>query len=541
MAEPRPQIPYFKEFLPTPVCIVLSLFFAMVFQFNGGVFLPAATQMSSALGCIQEDVTMAAYASFIGMTVIFPILFRLKSRFTTRSIFMTVCPVLILCNLITMHTENIFLMICVCFVSGFFRMWGTFECFSNTRLSITPSGNFSVFYPVIYIIVLESIQLSGLVTMHINDWANWQYMHWFVIGMLMVVWICVMCLTQTIRLGKKIPLYGIDWIGLLLWTAMLFAIVFICIYGDFYDWLDSVQIRSCIVIAVVSLLININRMTSIRHPYIAPQVFRYKKFPVVLFLFLMLCLFLTTSSVLQNAFMTSILQYDTLNAISLNWCVFAGILAGAGIVFFRQAVLKKGYKLLISVGFTLIVMYQYYMYFLIYPDLNIESLYLPNFLKGIGHGVLYISLTIYVAKHIPFKHFFQSLCVLSFIRTSIATPLGAAILNRWMKHLQRDNWGLLSRDMDNLHEWMPDVSVIQLYNEVNTQTMLTSLKELFGWVCLLGTVFLVIVLSYRIWRDRHLAALKMLHSLPVKKRYRLSLIHISSPRDRQKSRMPSSA
>lgn len=410
MAEPRPQIPYFKEFLPTPVCIVLSLFFAMVFQFNGGVFLPAATQMSSALGCIQEDVTMAGYASFIGM--------------------------------------------------------------------------------------------------------------------LMVVWICVMCLTRAIRLGKKIPLYGIDWIGLLLWTVMLFAIVFICIYGDFYDWLDSVQIRSCIVIAVVSLLININRMTSIRHPYIDPQVFRYKKFPVVLFLFLMLCLFLTTSSVLQNAFMTSILQYDTLNAISLNWCVFAGILAGAGIVFFRQAVLKKGYKLLISVGFTLIVMYQYYMYFLlIYPDLNIESLYLPNFLKGIGHGVLYISLTIYVAKHIPFKHFFQSLCVLSFIRTSIAPPLGSAILNRWMKHLQCDNWGLLSRNMDNLHEWMPDVSLMQLYEEVNTQTMLTSLKELFGWICLLGTVFLVIVVSYRIWRDRHLAALKMLHSLPVKKRYRPSSIH----------------
>ena len=46
MTEPRPQIPYFKEFLPTPVCIGLSLFFAMVFQFNGGVFLPAATQMS---------------------------------------------------------------------------------------------------------------------------------------------------------------------------------------------------------------------------------------------------------------------------------------------------------------------------------------------------------------------------------------------------------------------------------------------------------------------------------------------------------------
>lgn len=72
MAEQRPRILYFKDFLPTSVCIGLSMFFAMVFQFNGGVFLPAATQMSSALGCIQEDVTMAGYASFIGMTMHLP-------------------------------------------------------------------------------------------------------------------------------------------------------------------------------------------------------------------------------------------------------------------------------------------------------------------------------------------------------------------------------------------------------------------------------------------------------------------------------------
>ena len=73
--EQRPRILYFKEFIPTSVCILLSLFFAMVFQFNGGVFLPTSVQMSSALGCLKEDVMMAGYASFIGMTVIFPILF----------------------------------------------------------------------------------------------------------------------------------------------------------------------------------------------------------------------------------------------------------------------------------------------------------------------------------------------------------------------------------------------------------------------------------------------------------------------------------
>ena len=185
-------------------------------------------QMSSELGYIKEDVSMAGYASFIGMTIIFPILFRLKFRFTTRSILLTVCPILIVCNLITMHTSNIALMIVVCFISGFFRMWGTFECFSNMRLTITPAGDFSTFYPVIYIIVLESIQLSGLVATHITDWANWRYMHWFVIAMVSVVWLCVFLFTRHFRPGKVVPLYNIDWLGAALWVAFLFSIVFIC-------------------------------------------------------------------------------------------------------------------------------------------------------------------------------------------------------------------------------------------------------------------------------------------------------------------------
>lgn len=201
------------------------------------------------------------------------------------------------------------------------------------------------------------------------------------------------------------PLYGIDWIGGILWGVVLFSIVFVCIYGEYYDWLDSPLIRSCIVVAVIAVMININRMTTCRHPYIDPHVFKYRHFPTILFLFLMLCLFLTTSSVLQEMFMRTVLKYDALNAVSINWCVFIGILAGAGVVFYRQVILRKGYKLLITVGFMLIVVYQYYMYFLIDPNLNIESFYIPNFLKGLGHGILYISLTIYVAKTVPFKHF----------------------------------------------------------------------------------------------------------------------------------------
>lgn len=258
------------------------------------------------------------------------------------------------------------------------------------------------------------------------------------------------------------------------------------------------MIRLSIVVAIVALLLNINRMAILKRPYISPQVFRYRHFPTVLFLFLMLCLFLTTSTVLQEMFMKSILRYDQLNAVSINWCVFIGILIGSATVFYRQAILGEGYKFLIYLGFLLLVVYQYCLYFLIHPNLNIESLYLPNFLRGIGYGILYVSLTIYVAKSVPFQHFFQGLCVLSFIRTSIATPLGTSILGRWMRYLQQDNLGLLSRNMDHVREWAPHISIQQLYGEVSMQATLLSLKELFGWICIVGTLFLLSLFAYRI-------------------------------------------
>ena len=66
--------------------------------------------------------------------------------------------------------------------------------------------------------------------------------------------------------------------------------------------------------------------------------------------------------------------------------------------------------------------------------------------------------------------------------------------------MQQDNIGLLSRKMDLVKEWMPDVSIQQLYAEVTRQTLLTSLKELFGAVCIVGTIFLFFLLSQKFWR-----------------------------------------
>ena len=112
------RIMMFRDFVPDRVRVFLCLFFAVTFQFSGGIYLASVSQMVGSLALMQEDIMMAGYASFVGTTVVFPILFRLKFRFTSRSIFLMVCPALIVCNLITMSTGSLPVLVGVCFIAG---------------------------------------------------------------------------------------------------------------------------------------------------------------------------------------------------------------------------------------------------------------------------------------------------------------------------------------------------------------------------------------------------------------------------------------
>ena len=164
------KIPAFKEWVPMWARVGIFLFCIMVFQCSGGIYLVSVNEMMGATSLMQEDILMAGYASFIGLTMAFPVLFRLKFRFPTRTILPAVAIGLIVCNLVTMQTRNLPLLAVTCFIAGFLRMWGTFECFSSIQLRITPTRDFAVFFPVIYLSIFGYIQLSGLTATYLTIW-----------------------------------------------------------------------------------------------------------------------------------------------------------------------------------------------------------------------------------------------------------------------------------------------------------------------------------------------------------------------------------
>lgn len=81
-----------------------------------------------------EDLMMLLYANLAGMAVWFPMLFRMKFRFTNQQLIVTSAVVIAVCNLIVIHTTCMPLLLVVCFIEGIAKLEATFEHMSNIQL-----------------------------------------------------------------------------------------------------------------------------------------------------------------------------------------------------------------------------------------------------------------------------------------------------------------------------------------------------------------------------------------------------------------------
>jgi hypothetical protein len=480
------SLAFMRDFVPGKLRPWLMILIAVVFQFSGGVYLAAVSEMSGALALKREDIMMAGYASMVSMALSFAIQFRLKFRFSPRTS-LTVCAVVIvLANLICLNTGNVVVLVLVSFVAGFFRMWGTFECNSSIQLWITPKRDMSIFFCYIFLMVNACIQLSGLTTVHIATWINWQYMHWFVIALLLGVIVFVLVGFRGDRSIKPLPLYGIDWLGGALWGITVLAVVFVGVYGEHYDWFDSPHIQTASLLAVVSLLLNISRALVIRHPYIDLSIWTYRPMWLTFVLYIVIDFLLAPQHVLEHIYMEGILEYDALHLISLNWIVLLGIVAGGVFTYYTFALRKWGYKRMLIFAMSCITTYLLVFYFHVDYNLPKEALYLPVFLRGVGYVVVAICFLTAMSGSVPFRIFFHAVTTQTLVSATLGGVIGNAFLGRILNVVVTKNTMLLSGELDSVHTTATGIPLPQLYGIVQRQAIIVSLKEIFGWLVLLA-------------------------------------------------------
>lgn len=492
------DIPDVPDFVPRRLKPWIFIFFVLIIQFSGGVYLAAASDMVGTTALMQEDILMAGYASLIGMAINFAVMFRIKFRFSNRTQLLAACIVLIAANFICASTDSVPVLVITCFVAGWFRMQATFACNSTIQLWLTPVRDMAIFFCYVYIVVDSVIQLSGIATIYTAFFSQWEYMQWIMSGLLALMMILVLILVKPVRTPMFIPLLGIDWIGAGLWAVFMTGFTFICVYGNFYDWWDSAEIHVAALVTVIALGINLYRASFLHHPYISFMAMKNRNVVRATVIYTVFFTLLATEHVFEHTYAAQVLGFDETNLIDQNWYVFAGIVTGCGFTYFTFALRKWRYKTMTAIGFALAIVYLAYFYFFLDYGVEKEMLFMPLFSRGAAAVIIsIIFLTSIVQSGLPFQVFPQALTINGFTGAVMSATFGPAVVGEFLRHVMAKNASLIGSVMTASNPDAARVPVDELYGMVQLQALVVSMKEIYGWLLMMALVaLLVILVSY---------------------------------------------
>ncbi len=235
-------------------------------------------------------------------------------------------------------------------------------------------------------------------------------MHWFVVGLMLVVITVQLLLTRPfcpMPPEKRVPLKGIDWPSACGWVLFFLLCAYILNYGDWLKWWQSDTIKLCTSGACLTLAWLMIRMKYHHSPYIEPQIVRYRYFRPIIFLVILFELIMSVEHVLENIYYEEVMNYSDLTYETLNQWSLIGAVAGCLFSLGWLKVAKWGHYRLIAVGMSFVCLYCMGFYFLVNPQIGYYQLVCPLIFRGFGYAVLCIAFMWSLHEVMSFQHFFS--------------------------------------------------------------------------------------------------------------------------------------
>lgn len=402
----------------------------------------------------------------------------------------------LVCNLVAPHVRLLPLLWAVCFVEGMCKIQGTFECMSTIQLWIMPQRDFTAFFPVLHIVILGCMQFSTIITTALMHHYHWVWMHFLVSALMAVDLLIVRLCTRHFRIVRKMPLYGIDWLGALLWVALLLQVAYLFDYGEWYDWWYSPVMRRLAVTSVATLALCLWRMNTIRHPYIEPRMWSYRHLFPILILITLVEMLLATEHVLEGAFYEQTMHYDATVSVLVTRWVLVGVLAGCGFAYWWMHVRRMSYVRLLTVGIAALAAYLLGYYFTVSADIHVSQLYLPAACRGFAYAILSATFMVCLEEIMTFQHFFQALSVFNMLHMVVGGVIGAAIYTEAFTYYTADNMARYGAAVDSVAFTRAPFDMGAFMEGFAGRMIETSVKQVYGWAAYACIGLLLLFLLY---------------------------------------------
>ena len=492
------SMPMMKNWVPRRLQPWIYVLTALCFQFSGGVYLGALDEIRGSTNLMIEDVMFLLYATLAGMAVWFPMLFRMKFRFTNQQLLCTSAMIMGVCNVITMHCHSMPVLVVVCFIAGIAKIQGTFECMSNIQLWITPKRDFAVFFPVLHIILLTAIEASGWLAAWMGHHFSWEMMHAFTVGNMSFVLLTQIILCRPFcPMPNRFSLKGTDWQGALLICVTMLLLSYIFVYGSYYRWFASHHLRVVGAFTLMSAGLTLYRLLSNRYPYVELRLLKCRNVVPILIVTTLAELAFGAEHTLEEILYTEVAQVEELTKESQYMWALPGMLIAIAFDLYWLKVQKWKIWKLIGLAFLSISAYALLMYSSVTMDQDIEQYRLAIILRGFGYGILAPTLMWALDESVPsLEMFFMGLFVFNITHMYLGGAMGYGFYTTFFSHFLNDdiaNYGrlltLTNLDLShfNFGEFMGG-SYLQ-------SMMLVAIKQVYGYVIwfslLLASIFLL--------------------------------------------------
>ena len=422
---------------------------------------------------------------------------------------MASAAVIVLCNVLTTFPLPLPLLWALCVVCGMAKIQGTFECMSTIQLWMTPKRDFAVFFPLLHIVLLTSIEFSGYLAAWFAYDMHWSYMHWCIIVLMLLVLLVQAVLTRPFHaMPQIVPLRGIDAFGAVLWCAFWLQVAWLLNYGDWLDWWHSSQFRLVTGTMLVTLAICLQRMAYRPKAYFEPAMWRYRHVvPIILLIGVVEALF-SCEHVLEMVYYEEVMHYADHTYEALNQWSLLGIWAGCLFSMGWLKLMRWNVYKLIAVGLFAFALYAGGFYFLVDSNINIVQLRVPLIWRGFSYAVLCISFMWCLHAIMSFEHFFQALSVFNVLHMFVGGLVGAAFHGHGMKYYMADGFARCSGYIDTVRLSAKAAAshgfdFSQMMNGMVEGFLAQSVKILFGWTLIAALFFAMLMLLWDIPMVRH--------------------------------------
>ena len=150
--------------LPGWVGVVTAFMVGLPVMMINGTYTGSIQEVSGTLGALTEDITMGYYSASAGMAIVYPIINKVTSRVTQKTMLLTSLCLQAVISWLCAKTRSTDLLIVYSFVLGFVKGFVMLWFVRMLSKLVSPHNVRSEFYAYFYPIVFSVGQLSMIAT-----------------------------------------------------------------------------------------------------------------------------------------------------------------------------------------------------------------------------------------------------------------------------------------------------------------------------------------------------------------------------------------